>query len=142
MNADGTVKAGETPVDSWTSKKGENHDFGQKLDAGKSYVLIETACPTGYAKITNVPFSVASDGTVTCGLTKNDDGEYEVEDERLVMKVNKFDLTSGDEIDDAVIKIYEAKDVNETRSQSTRGLPRSAKTTTSVRNSTRASRTS
>ena len=113
MNEDGSPKEDAVAVDSWTSKVGENHDFGPKLDAGKSYILIETACPTGYAKITNVPFSVASDGTITCGLTKNDDGEYEVEDERLVMKINKFDLTSGEEVDGATIAVFKASDVND-----------------------------
>ena len=56
----------ETVYDSWTSKAGETHDFGDKMKAGKTYVLRETVAPAGHGKVTTETWT-ESDGTTARG---------------------------------------------------------------------------
>ena len=51
-------------VDEWVSEKGKTHDFGPKLEAGKSYILRETVAPAGYKYATDIEFTVKKDGTI------------------------------------------------------------------------------
>ncbi|MBQ8306918.1 MAG: Cna B-type domain-containing protein, partial [Blautia sp.] len=118
----------DKPVDSWTSKKGEVHDFGPKLTNGKSYVLEETVAPMGYGITTATPFQITTDGTLKLGADlakatsateKDADGNakelagengepiYLIEDARIHFTVNKTDLGNGDEVENAVIEVYE-----------------------------------
>ncbi len=50
-------------IDKWISEEGKTHDFGDKLKAGESYTLKETAAPKGYAYTTDIAFKVNTDGT-------------------------------------------------------------------------------
>lgn len=70
---------GKTPkvYDSWVSKKGESHDFGPKLEAGKRYLLVETKVPSGYKRAASVIVTVSESGSVSVNLKskKDKDGE-------------------------------------------------------------------
>jgi len=59
----------ETVLERWTSKKGETHDFGSKLERGKQYLLREVTAPVGYGKLTtDIAISVNEDGTIKTAL--------------------------------------------------------------------------
>ncbi len=99
-------------VDSWTSKKGETHDFGDKMKAGEEYTLRETVAPVGYGKVTtDITISVAEDGKITSELktSKDKDGNevYLVEDDAIHFNVNKTDLGNGDEIEGAKLEVFD-----------------------------------
>ena len=71
----------EKAIDSWVSEKGENgkiktHDFGEKLESGKTYILRETVAPDDYARITtDIEIKIMEDGTVEVGLKTTTDDE-------------------------------------------------------------------
>lgn len=86
----------EVKIDSWISKEGETHDFGACLEAGKEYILRETAAPDGYAYTCDIVFTVNEDGTITTGMkttTNETTGEvtYLVEDDVTRLTVMKVD---------------------------------------------------
>ncbi len=101
----------ETKVDSWTSKEGETHDFGDKLKAGGSYVMRETVAPDGYAYTNDIEFTVDKDGKVTTDAqtVTDEDGTpvYLVEDAPLHFHVDKVELGNGEELDGAELTVYE-----------------------------------
>ncbi len=98
-------------VDSWTSKKGETHDFGAKLKAGESYTLREEVAPDGYAYVTDIEFTVEKDGTITTGMRKTTDEDgnetYLVEDAPLHFNVNKTDVTNDEELEGAQLEVLD-----------------------------------
>ena len=59
----------------------------QKVEAGSSYVLVETNAPTGYAYTAEIPFSIDKDGTVKTEAPTKDDGTIEVRDKALDVKL-------------------------------------------------------
>ena len=100
----------ETVLERWTSKKGETHDFGSKLERGKQYLLREVTAPVGYGKLTtDIAISVNEDGTIKTALakTKDKDGNdvYLVENTKISVKISKVDITSGTELEGAKIRI-------------------------------------
>ena len=100
----------ETVLERWTSKKGETHDFGSKLERGKQYLLREVTAPAGYGKLTtDIAISVNEDGTIKTALakTKDKDGNdvYLVENTKISVKISKVDITSGTELEGAKIRI-------------------------------------
>jgi nicotinate phosphoribosyltransferase len=69
-------------VVAWTSTKEGHFDFGQYLNADKTYILKELEAPNGYVKIDDVEFAVDKEGKVEL-LTKSKyvklrDGNMEV----------------------------------------------------------------
>ena len=72
VNDDGTVKSGATALDSWVSAAGAPHDFGKVLQAGQTYVLVETGAPSGYAYSENITFKVNDNGTIQAVASKTD----------------------------------------------------------------------
>ena len=64
VNTDGSVRSGAEALDNWESAVGEKHDFGKVLQAGQTYVLVETGAPDGYAYSENITFKVNADGTI------------------------------------------------------------------------------
>ena len=102
-------------IDRWISKENETHDFGNKLNAGNSYILRETVAPTGYSKITtDMKFKVNTDGSIE--LSSNDikesqdangDKLYLIEDTAIVFNVNKVDAGNGEEVAGATLVVYE-----------------------------------
>ncbi len=114
INADGSIKNDAAAITSWVSVEGAKHDFGDKLTAGESYVIIETNAPTGYAYTANIPFAVEKDGTITVDSSvKAEDGTILVKDEAIVISLNKTDITGTSEVAGATIKVYKASDINE-----------------------------
>ena len=100
----------ETVLERWTSKKGETHDFGSKLERGKQYLLREVTAPAGYGKLTtDIAISVNEDGTIKTALakTKDKDGNdvYLVENTKISVKISKVDIASGTELEGAKIRI-------------------------------------
>ena len=82
-------------VDEWVSEKGKTHDFGSKLEAGKSYILRETVAPAGYKYATDIEFTVKKDGTIETNAktTTDTDGNkvYLVEDDTTKVTITKVD---------------------------------------------------
>ena len=69
----------ETVLERWTSKKGETHDFGSKLERGKQYLLREVTAPAGYGKLTtDIAISVNEDGTIKTALAKTKDAKIRI----------------------------------------------------------------
>ena len=99
-------------VDTWTSKKDEVHDFGAKLEAGKSYVMIEEGAPTGYAFTNTVDIEITKDGKVNVtsdDLVYNETTKtYDLIDEAINISISKVDIADGEELEGATIVVYEA----------------------------------
>ena len=118
VNEDGTLKEDAEPLDSWTSEKGQYHDFGPAVKAGESYVLIETAAPDGYTYTANISFTVKEDGTIETRADKEEnqpevdqpevdrpeidpteeDDIYLVKDDITKVSVTKTDITGSKEL--------------------------------------------
>ncbi len=100
-------------VDTWESsgKAGEEHDFGAKLEAGKTYKLKEDGAPAGYKFANEVTITINNDGTVDYeseDLIYNDETKvYELKDEALEVKVSKVDATSQKELEGAHIQVID-----------------------------------
>ncbi len=99
-------------VDSWTSKKGETHDFGSRLIPGESYTLREEVAPDGYGYVTDIQFTIEEDGTVTTGMpsTTDENGNttYLVEDSQIHLNVNKTETGTGEEVEGAVLELLDS----------------------------------
>ncbi|HOC32819.1 MAG TPA: SpaA isopeptide-forming pilin-related protein, partial [Ruminococcus flavefaciens] len=86
-------------VEEWTSTE-TPHQINGKLIAGKTYTLHEEGAPDNYAYASDVKFTVDENGEVTSVVMK---------DEATKITVSKTDITSGKEIADAEIIIYDDK---------------------------------
>ena len=93
-------------VDEWTSD-GTSHDFGSKLEAGKTYTFHEDGAPAGYAYINDVKVTINKDGTATTNLKKDDQGNYLIKDEQLHINVSKVDAKNGKELSGAKIQVLD-----------------------------------
>lgn len=106
MNEDGDL--GEV-VAEWTSDGKGPHDFGSELEAGETYVLVETSAPAGYAFANEIPFTVNADGTVTVdGEHLDEDGTIIMKDDLTFLSVNKVD-ENGDPVVGAKLVIRDAE---------------------------------
>ena len=101
-------------VDEWVSEKGKTHDFGSKLEAGKSYILRETVAPAGYKYATDIEFTVKNDGTIETDAKtttdKDDNKVYLVEDDTTKVTITKVDAL-GNQLLGVVLEIQD-KDGN------------------------------
>ena len=97
-------------VDEWVSEKGKTHDFGPKLEAGKSYILRETVAPAGYKYATDIEFTVKKDGTIETNAktTTDTDGNkvYLVEDDTTKVIITKVDAL-GNQLSGVVLEIQD-----------------------------------
>lgn len=76
IDANGRKKDPNTrAVEEWVSKEGEIHEFGTELEAGRDYVLLETAAPDGYQIATSIRFTVNEDGSIDSGSVTTVTGE-------------------------------------------------------------------
>ncbi len=113
INEDGTVKADAKAVAEWVSEAGKKFNFGSVLDAGKSYVIVETGAPSGYAYAVNIPFTVNLNGTVAVDdSVKAEDGTILVKDDTTKVSITKTDITNSQEIEGAYLALYNASDVD------------------------------
>ena len=84
---------------SWTSEKDKTYTI-EALAAGK-YYLVEEIAPVGYVKQTNsASFEVKADGTIT---------KVEMTNEPTKVTISKKDITTGEEVPGAQIKICTAE---------------------------------
>ena len=97
-------------VDEWVSEKDKTHDFGPKLEAGKSYILRETVAPAGYKYATDIEFTVKKDGTIETNAktTTDTDGNkvYLVEDDTTKVTITKVDAL-GNLLSGVVLEIQD-----------------------------------
>ena len=112
-------------VDEWVSEKDKTHDFGPKLEAGKSYILRETVAPAGYKYATDIEFTVKNDGTIETNAktTTDKDGNkvYLVEDDTTKVTITKVD-DLGNQLSGVVLEIQD-KDGNSIETWTTDGTP-------------------
>ena len=112
-------------VDEWVSETGKTHDFGPKLEAGKSYILRETVAPAGYKYATDIEFTVKNDGTIETNAktTTDKDGNkvYLVEDDTTKATITKVD-DLGNQLSGVVLEIQD-KDGKAIESWTTDGTP-------------------
>ena len=99
-------------IDKWVSKVGKTYDFGEKLTAGKEYILRETVAPQGYAYTTDIDFKINLDGTVETNakttVDENNNTVYLVEDAKLSLNVNKTQLGNKDvEVEGARLELFD-----------------------------------
>ncbi len=124
VNDDGTVKSGATALDSWVSAVGAPHDFGKVLQAGQTYVLVETGAPSGYAYSENITFKVNDNGTVQAVAGKTDSNAVvtagaatgDVVNNTITMKdaAQKSNNTDNDSSKDTTSSNTESNTSNET----------------------------
>lgn len=88
INEDGNL--GEV-VAEWTSDGNGPYDFGSELEAGKTYRLVETVAPDGYAYTESITFTVNSDGTVNVNRDNVSDNTILMKDDLTFLSVNKVD---------------------------------------------------
>ncbi|MCQ9211429.1 MULTISPECIES: SpaA isopeptide-forming pilin-related protein [unclassified Streptococcus] len=109
------IRKGGQTVESWTSEADKSHTV--KLEAGE-YVFHEEAAPTGYLKVTDITFTVGTDGnvtvktdTTTAAKSKTAGNKLTVVDEAEVVKPVTHDVVisktnlGGQEIAGAQIEI-------------------------------------
>ena len=89
-NDDGKPMMDEV-VASWTSDGNGPYDFGSELEAGKTYRLVETVAPDGYAYTESITFTVNSDGTVNVNRDNVSDNTILMKDDLTFLSVNKVD---------------------------------------------------
>ena len=86
-------------VDQFTSKAGTDHDFGEKLEAGKTYTLIEDGAPAGYKFANKVTINISNKGKVTFSgsdLKYNEKtGTYDLIDEKITVQFAKVDASDN-----------------------------------------------
>ena len=113
--SDGTTPVKDADGNAVTWESGEEpKDIGPYLTAGESYVLKETAAPTGYEVVTDITFTIDETGKVTLAET-NTTGESEIDengylvvkDSPLELKINKTDL-GGTVLEGATMELYES----------------------------------
>ena len=79
--------ADDNVVDSWISETGKDHDFGPKMEIGKTYTLKEDGAPAGYKFANEVKITINEDGTATFtgdSLKYDEENDvYRLEDEAL-----------------------------------------------------------
>ena len=99
-------------IDSWISRKGETHDFGDKLKTDTEYILRETVAPDGYKYAADIEFKVEKDGTITTTAkhTEDENGNktYLVEDDTTKVKITKTDDVTGKALAGATLQIVDA----------------------------------
>ena len=78
-------------VAKWTSDGNGPYDFGSELEAGKTYRLVETVAPDGYAYTESITFTVNSDGTVNVNRDNVSDNTILMKDDLTFLSVNKVD---------------------------------------------------
>ncbi len=102
-------------VESWTSGK-KPHKLGDKLTAGNTYILEETAAPSGYSYAADIKFKVNKDGSIkvynkkTSKWEDREDSKVVMVDEAFDVKISKQDI-SGDEVKGAKLTL-KVKDEN------------------------------
>lgn len=124
LDAEGKVTneslASAQSIHSWVSQAGVLHDFSSALTAGKTYWLVETAAPRGYAYTESLKFKVNENGTITAvapsdttAVSSGNPADATVKnsivlkDSPLSVKFNKITLVGGEEVAGAVIELFE-----------------------------------
>ena len=75
------------------------------LETNKTYYLVETVAPLGYAVTQYTTFSISNDGTVTSGDTVVDDKTIVVKNDLNKVSISKQDITTSEELPGAKLKI-------------------------------------
>ncbi|MCC8067679.1 MAG: hypothetical protein LIO94_11375, partial [Clostridiales bacterium] len=95
----------------WVSKEGETFDFGSYVEAGKSYLLVETVAPAGYAYTSSITFNIGLDGTISTSASTTVDEKgnvvYLVEDAPTEAEISKTDLATDKELEGAELQILD-----------------------------------
>lgn len=75
------------------------HSIEGRLEAGKEYILKETLAPTedGYVRSNSIRFTVEDDGSIQ---------KVVMQDDFTKLEISKADLTTGEEIDGAMLEIW------------------------------------
>lgn len=96
-------------IDTWISKEGETHNFGEKLNVDREYLLRETVAPSGYFATRDISFRVEKDGSITTTAehTEDENGNvtYLVKDTKNGIYVSKRAITGEEEVSGAVLRI-------------------------------------
>jgi hypothetical protein len=75
------------------------------LETNKTYYLVETVAPLGYAVTQYTTFSISNDGTVTSGDTVVEDKTIVVKNDLNKVSISKQDITTSEELPGAKLKI-------------------------------------
>ena len=98
-------------ITSWTSD-GSNHLIKGMLEVGETYIIKETAAPTGYGYIESyIEFTVNEDGSITSGanfaIDENGNRVLLVQDDIIDLKVTKTDYVTGKNLEGAVLAVFD-----------------------------------
>lgn len=95
-------KSTGTVVETWTSTANKRHDITAKLKVGATYILRETAAPSGYEKAADKEFTVPANGE--CGIIEMEDWKAV----RIAKYVKRADGTNSTIfVPGAVLAIYD-----------------------------------
>lgn len=103
-------KDGKVVVDKWTTKAGEDTTVTGVFSVGETYTLQEVTPPAGYAKASDIKFTLNDKGEIVI----NDKTEKSVvmRDAKIQIKVSKKDITDTDELPGAVLQILDKANNN------------------------------
>ena len=113
-------------VEEWNSTKAAHVVEG--LKTGEVYTLTQTVAPDGYTVTTDTTFTIDKTGKVTFTGNVSGDGVLLVEDAKTGISVSKVDISTGEEVEGAMIQVVETdKEGNEKVAKSWRSGRRAHK---------------
>ena len=90
-------------IEEWNSAN-EPHYIEAKLVAGREYILKETIAPKGFVISNDVHFIVSEDGSVD---------KVEMRDDTTKVEISKKSVVTGEELEGAVLAIYDGEELVE-----------------------------
>ncbi|MBQ3974626.1 MAG: hypothetical protein II628_10710 [Lachnospiraceae bacterium] len=113
-------------VEEWNSEKAAHVVEG--LKTGEVYTLTQTVAPDGYTVTTDTTFTIDETGKVTSTGSISEEGVLLVEDAKTGISVSKVDISTGEEVEGAMIQVVETdKEGNEKVAKSWRSGRRAHK---------------
>ena len=95
----------ENIVEEWDSTT-ETHTI-EGLKTNTEYTLRETNAPEGYKIASDTKFRIDDGNNITSDGTVTEDGIILIEDELLSVNISKVDITNGEEIEGAMIQVFD-----------------------------------
>ena len=103
-------KDGKVVVDKWTTKAGEDTTVTGVFSVGETYTLQEVTPPAGYAKASDIKFTLNDKGEIV--INNKTEKSVVMRDAKIQIKVSKKDITDTDELPGAVLQILDKANNN------------------------------
>ena len=103
-------KDGKVVVEKWTTKAGEDTTVTGVFSVGETYTLQEVTPPAGYAKASDIKFTLDDKGEIV--INNKTEKSVVMRDAKIQIKVSKKDITDTDELPGAVLQILDKANNN------------------------------